>query len=123
MDRDHPPSLVVGTDRHRAADPFCPKCLLGFPRACVCGGWVHADGQPARGPDTAEQRCGWCGADARPAEPLCIAGTSHAPARPDCPACPPGTIAPCVCGGLIHHATDGTRRCDRCGPRWEELDV
>ncbi len=112
-------SVTVSGRPHPADHPFCPQCVIGYPRACVCGGWVHA-ADDGRGLKLA---CGRCGDEARPAEPLCLGGDSHAPGRDDCPACPPGTIAPCRCGGLIHQSQDGDRRCDRCGSRCEDLDV
>mgnify|MGYP000266952768 CR=1 FL=1 len=106
---------------HPADHPLCPQCVIGYPRACVCGGWVHAGGD--EGDREPVRACDRCGDDARPAEPFCLAGGSHAPGRADCPACPPGAIAPCRCGGLIHSSQDGDRRCDRCGSRCEDLDV
>lgn len=107
---------VVGV-RHPADHALCPECPPGYPVACVCGGWIHAD----------EKRpvivCGGCGPEAAPAEPFFVSGDAHAPGRPDCPACPPAHPAPCVCRGLIHQSPDGNRRCDRCGFRCEDLDV
>lgn len=115
------PAVVLCGVRHSTA--CCSVCRIGYPVACVCGGWIHAD------PNGAAVRCDRCD-ESDPAAPLVLAGQTHAPGRADCPACGAGHPLPCVCGGLIHGAGDGAghgggdgdRRCDRCGPRYEELD-
>ncbi len=112
--------VVVGRVTHPARNPLCSACSVGYPVACVCGGWIHAGETPHGHPILV---CSRCGTGPVAATPLVLDGESHAPGRPDCPACFDGRPAPCVCGGLIHLAPIGLRRCDRCGPRCEDLDV
>ena len=117
---------LVGGELHPVSDSLCTRCLPGHPLTCICGGLIHASGW-----GQVSTLCDQCGEAGHPVEPMILDGKPHSPGRQDCPACPGGRSAPCVCGGLIHSdGGDGgeviderSRRCDRCGDRHEEIDI